>query len=242
MNDGFEQEWRNRFREFAEMSEDDAGIAGWSETGLAARFRRFRRLWGERSISGCWIDAGCGAGTYAHYLASCGAFVVGTDYSLPSVLKARKRGREGVAFVVSDVRRLPLRANSAAGAICFGVTQALSNSSDVVAELKRCLAPGGELWIDGLNRYCLPNAWRNWRRRLRGNPVHLRYEGPRALKRLVMSAGLVDVDLHWMPIMPTALSSLQPWMESAFMRFALKWLSPFSSLVSHGFIVTARSR
>src|SRR6185312_7623388 len=68
MVNGFEHSWRKRFGEFAELSDDDAGIAGWSESGLDARFRRFRRLWGERTISGCWIDAGCGAATYSCYI------------------------------------------------------------------------------------------------------------------------------------------------------------------------------
>ena len=42
---GFEQEWRSRFIEFADLRDDDAGIAGWSTTGLDARFRFFRSLW-----------------------------------------------------------------------------------------------------------------------------------------------------------------------------------------------------
>lgn len=242
MRNGFEQEWRDRFREFAELSEDDAGIAGWSESGLAARFRRFRRLSGERSISGCWIDAGCGAGTYARYLVSRGAYVVAADYSLPTICKARKRGAEGIGLIVADIRRLPLRPRSMSGALCFGVTQALSNSGDALVELKQCLAPGGELWVDALNRYCLPNIFEIWHRRLHRKSRHLRYEGPWALKRAFVNAGLVDVRLHWMPIMPRTLRALQPWVESVPAQLALKLLAPLSSLVSHAFIVTGRCR
>ena len=242
MSDAFEQAWRERFGEFAELSENDAGIAGWSESGLAARLRRFRGLWRERKVAGCWLDAGCGAATYARYLVSRGAFVVGVDYSFPSVVKARERGEDGIGFVIADVRRLPLRPRTFAGALCFGVTQALSNSADAVVELRRCLAPGGELWIDGLNRYCLPNAFRSWRRRLRGKPAHLRYEEPWAMKRLLRAAGLVDVRLHWMPVMPGSLSALQPWVESGPARFVLKWLPAISALISHAFIVTGRCR
>jgi SAM-dependent methyltransferase len=242
MTDSFERAWRERFQEFAQAGSDDASIAGWSQSGLAARFRRFRRLWGERKAGGCWLDAGCGAATYARYLASRGAHVVGADYSFESVVKGRERGDEGIDFVVADVRRLPLRQHSIAGALCFGVTQALSNSGDVINELRRCVAPGGEIWLDGLNRYCLPNAIRSWRRRIQRKPVHLRYEGPGALKRALKKAGFVNVRLHWMPIMPKALGVLQRWFESAPAEFALKRLTPLSYLVSHAFILTARSR
>ncbi|HEX6006222.1 MAG TPA: class I SAM-dependent methyltransferase [Burkholderiales bacterium] len=242
MTDAFEHAWRERFGEFAALGADDAGIAGWSKTGLAARFRRFRSLWGERTTSGCWLDAGCGAATYARYLAAHGAFVVGADYSFPSLVKARERGQDGIGFVVADVRRLPLRRGTLAGVLCFGVTQALSNSADVVRELQGCLAPGGELWIDGLNRYCLPNAMRSWRRRLGGKPLHLRYERPWAMKRMLRMAGLVDVRLHWMPIAPAPLGALQAWVERVPVRLALKCLPPFSALVSHAFIVTGRCR
>jgi hypothetical protein len=33
----FEVTWRSRFAEFADESDDDAGIAGWSCSGLEAR-------------------------------------------------------------------------------------------------------------------------------------------------------------------------------------------------------------
>jgi SAM-dependent methyltransferase len=240
MTDAFERAWRERFGEFAEFSDDDAGIAGWSESGLAARFRRFRDLCGEGRTRASWLDAGCGAGTYARYLVSQGAFVIAVDYSYPSLVKARERGHGQIGFVMADVRRLPLKPHSVAGALCFGVTQALSASADVVRELARCLAPGGELWIDGLNRYCLPNAFRTCQRRLRAKPAHLRYEGPWSMKQVMIKAGLVDVRLHWMPIMPRSLNVLQPLIESAPARLLLKWLAPVSLLVSHSFIVTGR--
>ena len=157
-----------------------------------------------------------------------------------TVVKARDRGRGGIGFVIADVRRLPLPKHSITGALCFGVTQALSSSTDVVEELRRCLRPGAELWIDGLNGYCLPNAWQYWRRKLRRSPMHLRYERAWALKRALRNAGLVEVRVHWMPIMPKALSRFQPLVESLAARIALKWMPPLSTLVSHAFIVTGR--
>jgi SAM-dependent methyltransferase len=242
MSDTFEDAWRERFGEFAELSDDDAGIAGWTEGGLAARLRRFRELFGERQVSGCWLDAGCGAGTYSRYLVSRGAFVVGLDYSYLTVAKAHQRATDGISFVVADVSRLPMPSRTLAGALCFGVTQALSNSSGAVTELRRCLRPGGELWIDGLNRYCVPNALRSGLRRMRGKPAHLRYERPWAMMRLLKTVGLADVRLHWMPIMPGPLKRFQWLAERAPTRFLLKYLPPLSALICHAFIVTARCR
>jgi SAM-dependent methyltransferase len=188
------------------------------------------------------LDAGCGAATYARYLARHGAFVIAADYSPLTVLKAKKRASEGVEFVIADIQRLPLPSRVVVGALCFGVTQSLSTSAEAVNELRRCLVPGGELWIDGLNRYCVPNVWQEWRRRLTRKPAHLRYEGPWALKRTLESAGLLDVRLHWMPIVPGRFARLQSLVESAPARFALKYLPPLSSLISHAFILTGRSR
>ncbi|MDH5552168.1 MAG: hypothetical protein OEX82_02430 [Nitrosomonas sp.] len=55
MPNSFERAWRKRFEGFATYSEDDAGIAGWSPTGLATRLRQFTCLWEKASSS-----SGCG--------------------------------------------------------------------------------------------------------------------------------------------------------------------------------------
>jgi len=47
-----------------------------------------------------------------HFLQATGAKVVGVDYSLPTILKARARSAPGVAYAVADVRRLPFRATA----------------------------------------------------------------------------------------------------------------------------------
>lgn len=56
----FEKLWRKRFENFAARAEDDAGIAGWSTTGLDARLRKFKEIWnnsGAKKISGWTQDA-----------------------------------------------------------------------------------------------------------------------------------------------------------------------------------------
>ncbi len=75
----FEKKWKERFENFAINAHDDAGIAGWSPTGLDTRLRQFIDIW-ENSIleKNTWLDAGCGAGTYSRFMTSQGSDVIGT--------------------------------------------------------------------------------------------------------------------------------------------------------------------
>jgi SAM-dependent methyltransferase len=235
---GFETSWRNRFAEFAESSDDDAGIAGWSRSGLDARVRRFERLWKSGAGSGRWLDAGCGAGTYSRMLSRQGLEVVGADYSLPTLMKAKARSIEPVALAVADVRRLPFREGSFDGVLCFGVMQALARSDEAVESLVTVVKPGGAVWIDALNKWCIANLVTVARRRMRGQAMHLRYESPATIKRLLRSQGLERVRLHWLPLLPGKLQRFQPWIETRLARALLRLVPFLGLLVSHSFIVS----
>jgi ubiquinone/menaquinone biosynthesis C-methylase UbiE len=139
----FEQRWRERFAEFVELSEDDAGIAGWSASGLEARFRFFRRLWREVPADRRYLDVGCGAGTYTRWLNEQGLRVVGVDYSQPTLTKARARIPASIPLCTADARRLPFPDAMFDGVLCFGVLQAVSQSLPIAVEFARVLKPGG---------------------------------------------------------------------------------------------------
>jgi SAM-dependent methyltransferase len=231
---GFEEAWRTRFERFAEWREDDAGIAGWSPSGLDARVRRFLRLW--TPVGHRWLDVGCGAGTYTRILLEHGLEPVGVDYSLPTLHKAALRN-QGVTFTLADVRRLPFRPGQFDGVLCFGVTQALGESGPAVRELAAQVKPGGELWIDALNGWCVARTYDWLRRRLRGSAEHLRYESPRQLERALEACGFVDVQRHWMPIVPPRARALQRLVESRPVGAALRLVPVLGLLLSHAFIV-----
>ena len=235
--DAFETAWRNRFEEFASIRDDDAGIAGWSSAGLDARLRRFTELWRPGQPGMRWLDAGCGAGTYTQHLFERGADVVGVDYSLPAIRKALMRSPPEVGYAVADVRRLPFAADTFDGVLCFGVIQALGESESVLSELCLMTRPGGELWVDALNRAFIINAARALARKLRRRPAHLRYESPRMLKRTLVAQGFRDVTLFWMPIAPPRLPKLQRFVETRFLRWMLQVVPLFGLLISHSFIV-----
>jgi SAM-dependent methyltransferase len=237
--ESFEDRWRKRFEEFASDSDDDAGIAGWSETGLAARLRHFQRCWPGDRADARWLDAGCGAGTYTRYLSDRGLRAFGMDYSLPSLGKARARGG-AAGWANADVTRLPVGPGSLDGAICFGVTQALRDSAPAVRELVAAVRPGGQIWIDALNARCIPHLVDTLRRRLTRVPIHLRYESPTALCATMRQHGVTEVRCHWLPILPSRLQRLQWCLETRLVVSLLRMFPLVGSLVSHSFVISGR--
>jgi ubiquinone/menaquinone biosynthesis C-methylase UbiE len=238
----FEEGWRKRFDEFARFHEDDAGIAGWSESGLRTRLRNFARVWGSVRSGALWLDAGCGAGTYSRFVASSGQRVVGLDYSQLSLVKARSRNGATNLWVVGDVKRLPLKPETFDGVLCFGVTQALTESATAVTEIVNVVKPGGEVWLDALNRWCLPHWIEIVKRRVLNRPMHLRYESPRMLRKLLVSSGLEQVKLYWLPMLPGRFPRCQRILESAVVRWAFHHLPGIGALLSHAVILSGRKR
>lgn len=236
----FEIRWRERFEEFANLHDDDAGIAGWSTSGLDTRMRFFRRLLTKLEPNSIWLDAGCGAGTYSRYLALLGASVIGLDYSAVTARKAKERASDHCSFAVADVTRLPLRAGSFDGAVCFGVIQALEQSENAVRELARCVRPGAEIWVDALNRFCIPNLMRRFGRWLKRRPRHLRYESPRTLAKAFKQAGLVQIKVVWVPILPAKLRRIQAWAETPTASWLFRAIPGCGLVLCHSFVVIAR--
>jgi hypothetical protein len=141
---------------------------------------------------------------------------------------------------MADVRHLPFTPGRFDGVLCFGVLQALADSRRTIGELALQVAPGGALWVDGLNRFCFVHAFDLARRRLRGERLHLRYESPARVAELLRANGLVDVRVHWMPILPARWSRFQRFLESKLVQKIFALLRPLGSFASHSFIATGR--
>jgi len=233
----FERSWKKRFGQYAEARDDDAGIAGWTQSGLETRVRNFDALWAPSAEARSWLDAGCGAGTYSRFMSDKGKQVVGLDYCYPAVKKALKRSPDSAVWGVADVRRLPVAGGSFDGAICFGVTQALSTSSEVSQELAAAVKPGGEIWIDALNSACLPHLVGRVKRKLLQRDMHLRYESPRQLRRAMADAGIVKLKRYWIPILPYRFCRYQWFFETRGVRWLLHTLPILGALLSHGFVI-----
>lgn len=236
----FEQRWRRRFVERGMRLDDDAGIAGWSQTGLATRVRQFRTLWLEHpGTVGYWVDVGCGAGTYTRLLHEQGYSVVGLDYSAPSLHKARERSPAGIPWAAADIRKIPLPDNYAQGVLCFGVMQALDDSREALQELARIVKPGGEVWIDALNLRCLPTRLSEWRRKRQGKSPHLRYETVEDFREAARNVGFNVSAVEWLPILPGRLSRFQGLLEARPVRAVLKRMPWLGALISHSFVLRA---
>lgn len=239
-NTSFEQRWRRRFIERGTRMNDDAGIAGWTPTGLETRVRQFRTLWAEHpGVRGNWLDIGCGAGTYTRLLYNQNYQVLGLDYSAPSLQKARDRSPDDMLWLAADIHGIPLPDGYADGVLCFGVIQALDSSEPALKEIARVVRSGGEVWIDALSGDCLPTRWSEWRRRRKGLQPHLRYESVNSFKTAFEGAGLTVLGVEWLPILPGRLSRFQPLLETAWFRWLLRRLPIMGALVSHSFIVRA---
>ena len=241
-DESFEHAWHDRFLEFAALRDDDAGIAGWSTSGLQTRMRFFRRWWRSAGTGARYLDVGCGAGTYTRWLVEQGVQATGVDYSLPALVKARERSVTPIPFCAADAMRLPFRDATFDGALCFGLLQAVSDSTPVVRELARVLKPGGTLWIDALNRGGIAARATRARLRLRGRPMHLRYESPAVLGGILTEAGFENLTRHWLPIVPSRMARLQPLVESRVARFAFAHLPPVGPLLSHAFVFRGTRR
>jgi SAM-dependent methyltransferase len=237
--ESFEARWRRRFEERARQFDDEAAVAGWSSTGLDGRFRRFRRVWTAGNPPGLWLDAGCGAGTYTRYLQHCGCETVGMDYSVPSLARARAMSECRMDWCAADVRRIPVRPGCLDGALCFGVMQALTEPGTAIRQLMNSVRPGGQVWIDGLNRWCLPTVLRESIRVIRRRPPHLRYDGPIRLRKELLRAGAGSVRIHWLPLAPGRWPWIQSVLESAITLRIFRVIPLFGLLLSHSFLLEA---
>lgn len=237
MSDSFEKNWRKRFEKYAQEHENDAAIAGWSETGLQARLRNFKRLWDTGKSANTWLDVGCGAGTYSHYLVGRDCNVTAMDYSFPTLKKGRERVTGVKRWIVGDVTKLPLQADSYDGVICFGVIQALSESERAIEELVRVVKPGGQVWLDALNAGCIPHQFDMHKAKKTGEMTRVRYESRDHLKRIMKENGLERIKSYWVPILPARYHKYQWLVELRVSRMIFALLPFFSTLVSHGILL-----
>lgn len=237
----FEKYWHEKFQSFASIREDDAGISGWQRTGLETRLRHFLHFCKLPPPGALWLDAGCGAGTYSRLLAERGMRVMAVDYSPASVIKARARsnGKQPVTWVIGDLNCLPA-AGSFHGVLCLGVTQTLEEPLPVLRQLAAAGAPNAELWIDGLNRFCLVTMIAEAMRILRRQPRHLRYDNPWRLRALMKQAGLNQVSLSWIPMVPARWHRFQWLFETRAVRALLKAVPPVAGLICHSFLLHGR--
>ena len=153
-------------------------------------------------------DLGCGPGAHALALARRGYDVVGVDGSPRMVEVARTRAaRDEVdaTFGVHDVSA-PLRFADASlgGVLAILVLQHLPHPAAFIAEIRRCLQPGGHLLIAAPARDSTSLMSQNLYWRLRTAcyllvPGVVRFYDTNSLPRLVEDQGLTVVECNGEP-------------------------------------------
>jgi SAM-dependent methyltransferase len=153
-------------------------------------------------------DLGCGPGAHALALARRGYDVVGVDGSPRMVAVARTRAaRDKVhaTFDVHDVSApLPFAGASLEGVLAILALQHLPHPATFIAEVRRCLRPGGHLLITAPARDSTSLTSQNLYWRLRAAcyrlvPGVVRFYDTNSLPRLVEDQGLTVVECNGEP-------------------------------------------
>jgi SAM-dependent methyltransferase len=150
-------------------------------------------------------DLGCGPGAHALAIAQRGYKVVGVDGSPHMIAVARAQAanyKVHASFEVRDVIE-PLRFADASlgGALAINVLQHLRSPATFVAEIRRCLRPGGHLLITAPVRDTTPLTEPNLYWRLRAAlyqrvPGVVRFYDIDTLAGLVQDQGLTLIECH----------------------------------------------
>jgi SAM-dependent methyltransferase len=101
--------------------------------------------------AGVALDAACGTGRHAEYLAGLGHRVIGVDSSPDMLERARVRVPSG-DFRQGDLDRLPLPDDHAGLVVCGLALVHLSDLGPAFAEFARVLRPGGHLVVTDVHR------------------------------------------------------------------------------------------
>jgi SAM-dependent methyltransferase len=134
------------------MSDTVAGYAAWADSydepgndTIAIEEPAVRARLDELP-PGPVLDAACGTGRHAAYLAAAGREVIGVDASDAMLERARAK-LPGADLRRGDLHALPLDDESVAGAVCALALSHLPDLGPPVAELARVLWPGGRLIV-----------------------------------------------------------------------------------------------
>jgi ubiquinone/menaquinone biosynthesis C-methylase UbiE len=99
---------------------------------------------------GVALDAACGTGRFAEFLAARGHRVIGVDSSPDMLAHARRRVPDG-EFHVAGLDRLPLPDDSVDVIVCALALVHVRDLKPVLAEFARVLRPGGDLVISDIH-------------------------------------------------------------------------------------------
>lgn len=239
----FEQEWQKRFERFARHYASDHLISGWSDSGLRRRLSLFAGLLEERRLPGYSqvLDLGCGAGSYVRHLANLGYWVVGVDYSLPSLSRAVAADPKRIGqYVGAQAYHLAFRDQSFDLVASIGVFQALTDPEQAIDEMLRVLRPNGLIVVEFLNSYAPVSILRAMKGRF-GERLHdVRAYSPFTVTRWFRRRGLKVVRRAGIYLPPRTY----PWLGRIFDRKGvitlIEEIPGLSLMTAHAFFVAGK--
>jgi SAM-dependent methyltransferase len=104
------------------------------------------------------LDAACGSGRHAAYLAARGHTVTGVDQS-PDMLALARQKVPGGRFLPGDLSSLPLDDASVDAAVCALALVHVADLGPAIAELARVVRPGGRIVISDVHPVLVMLGW-----------------------------------------------------------------------------------
>jgi 2-polyprenyl-3-methyl-5-hydroxy-6-metoxy-1,4-benzoquinol methylase len=151
--------------------------AGWDaryqKPSFRARLSVFEKCLSGRELLGQdWLDAGCGSGILARWLADAGARVLAVDAAEEMIAQARELARQHehtgqLRFDrITTIAHLPLTDQALDGILCSSVLEYVPDPAACLEEFARVLRPGGLLVVSVANRNSVVRLAQVWTHRL----------------------------------------------------------------------------
>jgi SAM-dependent methyltransferase len=104
------------------------------------------------------LDAACGTGRWASYLAERGHVVTGVDQS-PAMLDLARAKLPDARFLHGDLNRLPLDDASVDAAVCALSLVHVTDLTTAIGELARVVRPGGRVVVSDVHPFLVMLGW-----------------------------------------------------------------------------------
>lgn len=159
--EGFEKKWQKMFDGMAKSGIKDFEKSIWTEHGAEGHERYFFHHFDNLKLKkGAKIlDVGCGPGTYTQVLSDRGFKVCGIDFSKEMIKIAKKRDSlHRITYKQSSIYNLSFPNDYFDTVICIGVLQTTQNYKKALNELYRVTKPGGNFYLDALNKNSIKHA------------------------------------------------------------------------------------
>ena len=195
-DESFEQSHRRVSEWRARTLSDAAEVHGGSRRQERVRFAIVEPL--LRSLTPSTgaraLDLGCGVGTYTPLLRDVGYEVIGVDFSVPSLVRARRV--PGVHYAGAEAYRLPFSEKTFDFVLCIGLIYVVTDPARVLAEIVRTTRPGARVMLQALNPRSLKFRAARQLHRLRHQSFDLRAYDPEEVRTMLTRAGLAPLGMH----------------------------------------------